>query len=135
MTATITKPPKARNCTVDLNLSLKEKTFARFYRKLKRKLFNDKKPRAPTLARKKKRTHVLILARKRLVLSADDSLTTHLKLRKKARKLLKAAFKHRKKRKFKAKLAIYAACNGLDGLATGKRTIKLKLKLPKKKKR
>ena len=77
----------------------------------------------------------MILAKKRLVISADGTLTTHLKLRKKARKLLKAAFKHRKKGKFKAKLQVYAACNGLDGLASCKRTIKLKLKLPAKKKR
>jgi hypothetical protein len=135
--ATIKKPATARDCTLDLNLSLKERTYARFDRKLKRKLFNDRKPRRPTLAasRKKKRTHVLILARKRLVVSADESLTTHLKARRKARKLLKRAFKLRKKRKFKAKLAVYAACNGLDGLASGKRTIKLKLKLPAKKKR
>jgi DNA-binding beta-propeller fold protein YncE len=134
--ATIRKPAKARDCNVQLNLSLKEKTYARFYRKLKRKLFNDKKPKAPKLAaKKKKRSHLLILARKQATLSADGTLTTHLKLRKKARKLLKAAFKKRKKRKFKATLKVYAACNGLDGLATGKRTIKLKLKLPAKKKK
>jgi hypothetical protein len=111
-------------------VALRERTYARFDRKLKRKLFNDPKPLRPKLVAAKKRTSVLILARKRLTLSADGGRSIHLKARKKARKLLRRAFKLRRKRKFKATLRVYAACNGLDSLASGKRTIKLKL--PKK---
>src|SRR4051794_22546577 len=131
-------PAKQRDCRSELNVVLTRKSFGRVMRlsrQLKR-LFNDRKPRRPKVVTSRKRrklTGVLILARRQVTVSADGTKKVRLKATKKGRKLLKAAFRKRLKRRFKGTLRVYTVCNGLDGMATGRKTVRFKLKLPKKK--